>query len=134
VNGMTVLAAINKEGLYPNLGQNDQQLGFGQMRTRMSSGRLLVGPNCLLHRDQADDYASKEPDEGKDDSHLDPIEVGAHCLASLRYAVMERFWDPVMEEEEPDRKLGYEPGSGVVRPNVLSQGGPQPALPMGFMT
>jgi phage terminase large subunit-like protein len=137
-NGMTVLSEINKLDLYPNLGENDQELGFGQMRARMQLGRLLVGPNCVLHRDQADDYAAKEPEEGKDDSKLEPIEVGAHCLASLRYAVMERFWDPESEEQEPDRNLGYEPSAdegdpSVVRPDRLLRRRGEYA-PMGFMS
>jgi hypothetical protein len=130
-NGMTVLSEINKLGVYPNLGQNDLQLGIGQMRARMQLRRLLVGPNCVLHRDQADDYAGKEPEEGQDDSHLVPIEVGAHCLAALRYAVMERFWDPVMEEQAPDRNLGAfdlgkAPPAGRLRV-------PQEIHPMGSM-
>lgn len=112
-NGMTVLSEINKAGIYPSLGQNDLQLGLGQMRTRMLNRRLLVAPNCVLHRDQADDYAGKEPAEGKDDSHLEPIEVGAHCLASLRYAVMERFWDAVVEDRSPEQNLGFEPGKAL---------------------
>jgi hypothetical protein len=33
-----------------------------------------------------------------DDSHLEPIKGNDHRLDALRYAVMERFWDPVMEE------------------------------------
>jgi hypothetical protein len=131
-NGMTVLAEINKEGVYPNLGQNDHELGFGQMRGRMQHGRLLVAPNCVLHRDQADDYAAKEPKEGEDDSQLVPIEVGAHCLASLRYVVMERFWDAEAEAEEPGRNLGWVPG-GDLPADPFSGARRGSDLPMGSM-
>lgn len=108
-NGMTVLSEINKAGVYPNLGQNDHELGFGQMRVRMQNARFKVSPQCFLLRDQADDYAAKEPEEGRDDSHLEPIKGNDHLLDALRYAVLERFWDPVMEAQAPERQLGFNP-------------------------
>lgn len=93
--------------------------------------RLLVAPNCVLHRDQADDYAAKEPKEGEDDSQLVPIEVGAHCLASLRYAVMERFWDAAAEEAEPQRNLGFDPTRAV---DISGFRATPEGHPMGSMT
>jgi hypothetical protein len=127
-NGMTVLAEIHKAGVYPNLGQNDHELGFGQMRTRMAHGRFKVSPTCVGLRDEADEYAAKEPEEGRDDSYLEPVPGGAHRLDSLRYGVLERFWDPVAEQEAPNRRLGWEPN--VARP-MLFRGPAQEAPPMG---
>jgi hypothetical protein len=109
VNGMTVLSEVNKAGLFPNLGQNDHELGFGQMRARMQFGRFFVSPECRGLRDDADDYAAKEPEEGQDDSHLEPIKGRDHRLDACRYAVLERFWDPVMEAQAPLRNLGFDP-------------------------
>jgi hypothetical protein len=43
-NGLTVLAQLNQAGVYPNLGQNDHELGFGQLRARMTAGRFRVSP------------------------------------------------------------------------------------------
>ena len=83
-------------------------------------------------REEADEYAAKEPAEGKDDSHLEPVEVNAHRLAALRYAVMERFWDPVMEDQAPDRVLGWRPGEDIPPVDRLTV--PREASPMGSMT
>lgn len=135
-NGMTVLSEVNKAGVYPNLGQNDHELGFGQMRSRMAATpkRFLVspGPECMGLRDEADDYAAKEPEEGRDDSYLDPVKGNDHRLDALRYAVLERFWDPVMEEQAPDRNLGFTPDQ---TPDIRSlvAGRPQQYGPMGVM-
>jgi hypothetical protein len=130
-NGMTVLAELNKEGVYPNLGQNDHELGFGQMRARMQHGRFLVSPHCRGLRDEADDYAAKEPEEGRDDSHLEPIKGNDHRLDALRYAVLERFWDQQMEQDAPQRTLGFfEPGKAVAVEGLRV---PKETHPMGMM-
>ena len=131
-NGMTVLSEINKAGVFPNLGQNDHELGFGQMRVRMQNRRFWVSPECRGLRDEADDYAAKEPDEGKDDSHLEPIKGNDHRLDALRYAVLERFWDPVMEAQAPKRQLGYQPNAAPDLSGFRFPGGSE--APMGAMS
>lgn len=130
-NGMTVLSELNKEGVYPNLGQNDHELGFGQMRTRMQHGRLLISPDCRGLRDEADDYAAREPEEGKDDSHLEPIKGNDHRLDALRYAVLERFWDAQAEADAPNRNLGFQLGHGVVAGDLRAP--ERDVHPMGLM-
>lgn len=130
-NGMTVLSALNQERVYPNLGQNDHELGFGQMRSRMAHRRFLVSPACRGLRDEAMDYAAVEPKEGRDDSHLDPVKGNDHRLDALRYAVLERFWDPVMEAQAPQRQLGWTPG---MVPAVEQMTVPQEVGPMGSMS
>lgn len=129
-NGMTVLAELINERIYPNIGQNDHELGFGQVRVRMDNKRLLVSPLCRGLRDEADEYAGKEPEEGQDDSHIDPIKGNDHRLDALRYAIMERYWDPEVEADAPNRQLGWRPGQDI--PDYLP-GPAAEAQPMGFM-
>lgn len=133
-NGMTVLSEINKAGLYPSLGQNDHELGFGQLRQRMAATpkRFLVspGPECMGLRDEADEYAAKEPEEGRDDSHLDPVKGNDHRMDAMRYAVLERFWDMTLEEQAPQRRLGWEPN--YAQPRFFSPRVEVP--PMGAMS
>jgi hypothetical protein len=109
-NATTVLSALNAEGIYAYPGQNDVQAGIGQLRTRMAHDRFLVSPErtpgLLKLRDEADEYAAKEPDEGKDDSHLEPVKTNDHILDTVRYSAMEHFFDPVAEAEAPGRTLG----------------------------
>ena len=133
-NGMTVLSEINKAGLFPTLGKNDHELGFGQLRIRMAANpkRFLVSPapECMGLRDEADEYAAKEPEEGKDDSHLDPVKGNDHRMDAMRYAVMARFWDPVLEERAPLQSLGWDIGSV---PDLSGYREPEEAHPMGGM-
>jgi phage terminase large subunit-like protein len=131
VNADTVMAALAREGIYCNAGQNDVQAGIGQGRIRMAHGRLKVSPECRGLRDEADDYAAEEPAEGKDDSHLTPVKSNDHRLDAARYAWMERFWDPVMEQDAPNRNLGWTPD---VAPNLTSFPSAQPEVgAMGSM-
>jgi hypothetical protein len=125
VNAETVMAALAREGIYCNPGQNDVQAGIGQGRIRMAHGRLKINPVCLRVLDELDDYVAEEPAEGKDDSHLTPVKSNDHILDAFRYAWMERFWDPVMEQDAPNRTLGWTPN---VAPNLNDFPSPQVAV------
>jgi phage terminase large subunit-like protein len=118
-NAETVQNALIQQGVPALPGQNDVETGIGQVRTRMEHGRFWVSPVCRGLRDEADEYAAKEPDEGKDDSHLEPIKSNDHRLDALRYACMERFWDPVFEMVKPRQALGWSPASGTTPPKGL---------------
>jgi hypothetical protein len=119
------MSALAKAGIYANAGQNSHEAGFDQVRTRMRLGRFHVDPECFGIRDEADDYAAKEPGDDDDDSHMDPVSNRFHRLDALRYAVMERFWDPVMEQDAPNRTLGWTPN---VAPNLNDFPSPQVAV------
>lgn len=134
-NAETVMSALANEGVYCNPGQNDVQAGIGQLRVRMSHGRFWVSPErtpgLMGLRDEADEYAAKEPGEGHDDSHMEVVKSNDHRLDALRYACMERFWDPVFEESAPGRMLGFDPAVAVdaSRYRATPEG-----HPMGSMT
>jgi phage terminase large subunit-like protein len=130
VNAETVMMALSKEGIHAVAGQNSHDAGFDQLRSRMRLDRFKVDPQCFGIRDEADDYAAKEPGDDDDDSHLDPVSNRFHRLDALRYAVMERFWDPVMEENAPKRMLGFVPGRSVEAGDLVM---PKEAHPMGGM-
>jgi hypothetical protein len=112
-NAETVLMALTAERVFATPGQNDVEAGIGQLRIRMAHKRFLVSPETtpglLGLREEADEYAAKEPEEGRDDSHMEPIKSNDHRLDALRYAVMERFWDPILEDQAPLRTLGFDP-------------------------
>ena len=139
VTSETVMAALIQEGIYANPGQNDVPAGIDQMRTRMQHGRFHVYESCRHIRDEADDYAAEEPDEGKDDSELIPIKGNDHVLDATRYGVMERFWDPAMEDDAPKAPLGYggvdEEGEQHWEAPVAGALRSEPDIPpMGFMS
>jgi phage terminase large subunit-like protein len=135
-NAETVMSALAQHGVYCNAGQNDVQAGIGQLRIRMAHRRFWVSPErspgLLGLRDEADEYAAKEPEEGRDDSHMEVVKSNDHRLDALRYAVMERFWDPVMEDEAPDRALGWRPGEDVPA-DPFGAGRAREAPPLGLM-
>jgi hypothetical protein len=95
------------------------------------AGSRSPAPECMGLRDEADDYAAKEPEEGRDDSHLEPVKGNDHRLDALRYAVMERFWDPVMEEQAPLRQLGFDPSRAMPAEAMRV---PMETAPLGFMS
>jgi phage terminase large subunit-like protein len=121
-NAETVQNALIQAGIPALAGQNDVQAGITQVRTRMEHGRFWVSPACRGLRDEADDYAAKEPDEGRDDSHLEPVKSNDHRLDAMRYAIMERFWDPAVETAQKNRALGWSPASGTTPPKHLLLG------------
>lgn len=130
-NAETVLNLLIQEDIPANPGQNDVEAGIGQLRTRMQHGRFHVSPRCRGLRDEADDYSAEEPKEGRDDSHLVPIKSNDHRLDALRYACMERVWDPIVEDEAPERVLGWEPGVALPASVLVGGGG---SAPMGDMS
>jgi hypothetical protein len=132
VNAETVMAALALERIYCNAGQNDWEAGVGQGRIRMAHGRLKVSPECRGLRDEADEYVGEEPVEGKDDSHIRPVKGNDHRLDAARYAWMERFWDPVMEDTAPERNLGWVPGTAPRATDLIVP--PREFSPMGFMS
>jgi hypothetical protein len=85
----------------------------------------MINPACVRLLDELDDYVAEEPAEGKDDSHLAPVKSNDHILDAARYAWMERFWDPVMEQDAPNRTLGWTPN---VAPNLNDFPSPQVAV------
>lgn len=131
VNAETVMQALAKHDIHANAGQNSHEAGFDQMRTRMRLKRFRVDPACFGIRDEADDYAAKEVGDDEDNSHMDPVSNRFHRLDALRYAVMERFWDPVMEEQAPLRTLGFDPSHAL--PAEYLKGPQEAAHPMGSM-
>ena len=132
VSAETVMMALAKEGIHANVGQNSHEAGFDQMRSRMRGGMLLVSPACRRLRAEADDYAAKEPGEFDDDSHIVPVSNQFHCLDALRYAVMERFWNPAMEQQER-KPLGWEPGKAAPA-HLWLTGSRAESPPMGSMS
>jgi hypothetical protein len=121
-NVETVQQALLQNGIPALTGQNDVQAGITQIRTRIEHGRFWVSPECRGLRDEADDYAAKEPEEGADDSHLEPVKSNDHRADALRYACMERFWDPMYEMNKPLQTLGWDPTSGMSPPTSLVTG------------
>lgn len=101
-NAESVETALAREGIYCAPGQNQVEAGIQQVRTRLQHRRLLIGKNCVGLRDEADEYAA----EDRPDGEFKPIKENDHRLDALRYLCMARAWDPVMEEQSPDRTLG----------------------------
>jgi phage terminase large subunit-like protein len=132
VTAETVMSALAKEGIYANSGQNSHEAGFDQLRTRMRLDRFHVDPRCVGMRDEADEYVSKPVEEGKDDSHFDPVGGNNHRMDALRYAVMERFWDPWMEDQAPLRTLGFDPSRALASEYMTPQS-TEAGHPLGSM-
>ena len=107
VNSDTVQSELMRQGIPTVNGQNDVEAGIMQVRQRCEHKRLFVNEACRGLRDEADDYAL----ESRADGVVKPIKGNDHRLDAMRYALMARAWDPIMEEQAPDRRLGWVPGT-----------------------
>ena len=62
-----------------------------------------------------------------------PVSNQFHRLDALRYAVMERFWHPAMEQTPAERSLGYRPGFAPPMADLMGQR-KLPSPPLGSMS
>ena len=124
-NSDTVQSELARQGIPTVNGQNNVEAGILQVRQRCERDRLIVNPDCRGLRDEADDYAL----ESRSDGVVRPIKGSDHRLDALRYALMARTYDPIMEEEAPERRLGWQPDQydGKLEREILAgqfEGGP----------
>lgn len=129
VNAETVMSALMRAGFFCVEGQNDVEAGCMQLRSRMaaSTPRFRCSRECVGLRDEADDYAM----EDRDDGVFKVIKANDHRLDSLRYAAMFRPWDEVLEMAAPQRQLGWVPGRAPAAAGLVVAG---QAPPLGFMS
>jgi len=126
VNAETVESALMRLGVYTTFGQNDVEAGIQQLRDRMAAAtpRLWCSADCRILRDQVDEYAA----EDRDDGQFKVIKRNDHEIDSARYVAMHRPWSAVEEAQAPKRQLGY---SKDFAPPASALRGPNVAPPMG---
>lgn len=127
-NAETVQSALMREGIYTVNGQNDVEAGIQQVRLRIQHDRLAVSEECRLTRDEADDYAA----EDRDDGVFKPIKTDRmHLLDALRYVGMHWPYDPAVEDAAPEQMLGWRPGFAPPAEMLI---GRQPTGPFGSLS
>lgn len=125
-NGVTMQSALTALDIHTFTGQNDVQAGIQQGRDRLVNQRLVISPRCVGLREEADDYAAEERDDGE----FKVIKGNDHRLDAMRYALMERPYWPEVEASAPNMNLGWEPNRAPNFPMRLAQSVP----PMGSMS
>lgn len=103
INAESVQSALAVEGIYCTDGQNAVEAGIQQVRGRLQAERLWVGRNCVLLRDEADEYEA----EDRDDGEFKPVKQNDHLMDAMRYLCMARPWYPSLEAAAPQRNLGF---------------------------
>lgn len=127
-NAERVDAELLRRGIAVNGANNQVDAGIQQARVRMQHKRLWVSEACRGLRDEADEYAA----EDREDGEFKVIKQNDHRLDAMRYALMARTWDPVMELAKPKQRLGWEPDTA---PALVDWGQPAVAVgPMGSMS
>jgi phage terminase large subunit-like protein len=128
VNAETVQTALSREGINCLEGQNDVEAGVMQVRSRMAHGRWKIASDCRITRDTLDTYAAEDREDGK----FVPIKDGTeHIADAFRYVAMTRPFYPQVEEEAPERRLGWEPNTAL---DVSSLRRPALVGPLGEMS
>jgi hypothetical protein len=112
VNSETVQSELLRQGIPTMTGQNDVEAGCLQIRQRIDQEMLFVNPECKGLRDEADDYAL----EDREDGVFKPMKGNDHRLDALRYVGMARAWAPLQEVE--DRQLGSNRRPDVYDPHL----------------
>jgi enoyl reductase-like protein len=91
-------------------GQNAVEAGIQQVRSRLQHDRLRISRDCVLLRDEADEYAA----EDRPDGEFKPIKENDHILDAMRYMAMARPWFPQVEATAASRDLGrWTPGQAL---------------------
>lgn len=127
VNAETVETALARLDVYCTHGQNDVQAGVQQIRSRIQHQRMWVSAECRGLRDEADEWAMEERDDGE----FKPVKTNDHRLDALRYLAMHRPYDPVAEAQAPQRQLGWTPGQALPASRIHV---PAQSPPLGVMS
>lgn len=125
-NSENVESALNREGIYCVPGENPLEAGCMQVGQRISEGMLHVSPACVGLRDEADEYAMEDREDGV---FKEVRNDNSHRLDALRYACMYRTWEPEMAQQA-ERKLGWTPGTAPPMEWFNGQGEYAPMGPM----
>jgi phage terminase large subunit-like protein len=111
--GDTVQSELARLGLHTISGVRDREVGQQQIRDRLLHGRLKIVSSCVGLRDDADEFAYPQVEEGKDPKVGPADDSPYHRLATLRYQVMVRPWYPQVEAMASQRNLGWQPGRAL---------------------
>jgi hypothetical protein len=93
-----LVAALGDAGVG---GQNDVQAGIGQLRARMEHGRFWVSRSAAVFVMRPMITRRRSRRRARTIRIWTSVKSNDHRLDALRYAVMERFWDPTR------RRNGY---------------------------
>jgi phage terminase large subunit-like protein len=129
INADKVEAAFQREGIYPEWGQNNRAAGILEIKRRLQARppRLLFAENCPDAIEQAERYARdpKALDEWK--AVPQTKRVRHDLIDGVRYGVMSRTeWDP--DENPAPARTAYQPN---FQPPYREELFPESAPPMG---
>lgn len=139
-NAETVIGEFNREGIYPNPGQNDRLAGVLQLRARVDHKALHVSKSCVNWLMEvrrwlvaADEDTEKEKNKTKGAGGSFATKGPDHLMDPTRYVAMERLW----YEAPVPQKRGYGdmwvPGTAPPA-GWLQSRGPRDYHPMGSMS
>jgi hypothetical protein len=111
--GDTVQSELSRLGLHTIGGVRDREVGQQQIRDRLLHGRLKIVSSCVGLRDDGDEFAYPQVEDGKDPKAGPADDSPYHRLATLRYQVMVRPWYPQVEATAAERNLGWQPGRAL---------------------
>ncbi len=112
-DGETVQAELSRLGIHTIVGVRDREAGQQQIRDRIKHGRLKVSAACVGLRDDADEFAYPQVEDGKDPKSGPADDSMYHRMATLRYQVLTRPFYPQDEARAMERNLGWQPGRAL---------------------
>jgi hypothetical protein len=112
-DGETVQAELSRLGIHTIVGVRDREAGQQQIRDRIKHGRIKVSAACVGLRDDADEFAYPQVEDGKDPKVGPADDSTYHRLATLRYQTLTRPFYPQDEARALERNLGWQPGRAL---------------------
>lgn len=128
-SGDNVESALAREGIYCVGANNNVEAGVMEVNQRGNGGMLEVSPALVGLRDEADEYAMEDREDGV---FREKRNDNSHRLDTVRYASMYHTWHPAEELAAPTRALGWIPGEAP--PIGVFFGQKDEPAPMGFMS
>jgi phage terminase large subunit-like protein len=127
-HGENVESALSREGIYCVPGEHAVEAGVMEVNQRGNSKALEISPALVGLRDEADEYAMEDREDGQ---FKEKRNDNSHRLDALRYICMYRTW--THHDEHDEAPLGWTPGE-MPALSALQGRQRQDTPPLGFMS
>jgi phage terminase large subunit-like protein len=102
-DGETILSEFGRNGIWPEIGNNNRELGIARMTALFANRQVGVTKRCTNFRDEADIWSWDEEAAERGESKAKKTKYAPNVLDSGRYGFMAIPWEPaaVFTEEPP---------------------------------
>lgn len=104
--GETILSEFGRHGIYPEIGNNNRELGIARMTALFANRQVGIAKRCINMRDEADIWSWDADAAERGESKAKKTKYAPNVLDSFRYACMAVPWEPQAVFTEPPPPQG----------------------------